>query len=113
MIKAVESINAPVAGQSMADTVEDRMKELCGKRNAINNKIKDLTETKKAYDEAIKNTMGDYGKETYGEYHVAWIETETKRIDTKKVKSDYPDVAEQCMMITNSDRLTITYKKSS
>ncbi len=106
-MKALKRMKEPV-NTGMGESVEDYLIGICEKRNVIDLKIKELTATKKAYDDAIKNTLKEPKKITYGDWHLSYIETTTKRIDTKKIKSDYPEIAKECMNETISTRLTVS-----
>ena len=95
----------------MQETKAERLLKLCERRAHVVSQLNDLTETKKAYDEAIKNSMPGFSKETVGPYHISYSETVTNRIDTAKVKKDYPDIAKECTKQTVGTRLTISVAK--
>ena len=94
---------------SMTDSSEDYLIRICEERNEVDRKIKELTETKKGYDEAIKNTLKEPKKVTYGDWHISYIETSTKRIDTKMIKEKYPEIAQECVSVSISTRLTVSH----
>lgn len=110
---AVQKIegNEPRKSNGIGVNVAKHIESLCQTRDDIAQKIKDLTEEKKAYEEAIKTALKAPQKGTFGEYSISWIETETRRVDTKTLKARYPDIAEDCTVVSSGDRLTITKKK--
>jgi predicted phage-related endonuclease len=109
-MKAMEQNTIRVT-ETMTTSTEDYLVSICEKRDVVAEKIKELTATKKAYEEAIKNTLKKPQKVTYGDWHISYAEVKTRRLDTKKVKAEYPAIAEKCMSETVSSRLTITGAK--
>jgi predicted phage-related endonuclease len=97
--------------EAMTTSTEDYLVNICEKRDVLDRKIKELTSTKKAYEEAIKNTLKKPQKVTYGDWHISYSEVKTRRLDTKAVKAKYPEIAEECMSETVAMRLTISGAK--
>ena len=84
---------------------------LLERRAKINDRIVALSEKKSEFDQAIKNTLGKHQKVTVGEYYVSYTETVSRRIDTKKIKAEIPDIVEKYMVEGRSERLTISVRK--
>jgi predicted phage-related endonuclease len=89
----------------------DNLELLLEKRGRINDRISALSERKAEYDQAIKNVLGSHQKVTVGKYHVSWTESVSRRIDTKRIKAEIPEVVEKYMKESKSDRLTISVRK--
>ena len=96
--------------QGLGTDVANHIENLCMARDAVDAQIKELTATKKAYDDAIKKALKCPQKSTFGPFHISWIETTSRRVDTKTLKARYPDIAEDCTVESSGDRLTITRK---
>jgi len=94
--------------EMMTGDKETYLITVCEKRQAVVDKIKELTEIKDAYTEAIKNTLGEPQKVTYGDWYISYSEVKTRRIDTKAVRAKYPEIAEECTKESISNRLTIS-----
>ena len=90
---------------------EQRLIRILERRQEITAKIKELQEVKNEYDQAVKDMLKERGKYTYGDYHVSWTETSSRRLDTKVVPEKYPEIAEECTTISVADRLTISKRK--
>jgi predicted phage-related endonuclease len=106
-IKAMELEESESAG--MKQTKAEYLIDVCEKRDTIDQQIKELTQTKKAYEEAIKNTLGGPQKVTHGDWHISFTETTTRRIDTKMVRELHPAIAEECTTESVGTRLTISH----
>jgi putative phage-type endonuclease len=59
----------------------------------------------------LKALMGDHTKAKCGTIPIAWSRFDTRRIDSKALKDDHPDVWEKYAKPCPSDRLTVTPPK--
>ena len=80
-------------------------------RDKISAKMKELETKKKEYDAIIKALLKEPQKVEVGNYFISWIETTSRRVDTKKLKTEYPDIANACTTEIKSQRLTVSKKK--
>lgn len=83
----------------------------------LENKIRELRELKafaaelageiEAAEDAIKAHMGDAEEIRAGEYKVTWKRVTGRRIDTKALAAELPDVAERYSIKTESRRFFV------
>ena len=55
----------------------------------------------------IKAALGDYGVYHAGPYKITWNTVTTARVDSKRLKLEYPKIAELVSCSSTSDRLTV------
>ena len=92
--------------------------ELTDREEAIIESIDSLTADKYAIEAEIeqqknelKTKLGDSVTGFTNNHRVSWKRQETKRVDSKKLKSEYPDIYENCINIIPSRVLRIYDKK--
>ena len=51
--------------------------------------------------------MEDAEKADSDHYSVSWKSVSSNRVDSKKLKSDYPDVYKECVKASESRRFTV------
>lgn len=55
----------------------------------------------------IKTLLGDYGTTIVGQYKISWTTMQRTNIDSKRLKLEYPKIAELVSSTSTSDRLTV------
>lgn len=73
----------------------------------INTEIDDLTELKKSYENKLKGMLGEFERGIASNHIVTWKTVTTNRIDTKRLKTERPDIYEQYLKPSISRRFTI------
>jgi predicted phage-related endonuclease len=58
----------------------------------LNADIKALEEQKKEIENNIKNELGQAEKGYINDYEISWKQVTSNRVDTKLLKSKYPDI---------------------
>lgn len=69
-------------------------------RDALDAEIKEI-------DQHLKMAMGQFQRGVSEHWRVNWTNTSTSRVDTKKLKEKYPDVAAACMKETTGRRFSV------
>ena len=66
-----------------------------------------LDREKKQIEQEVKIYMEDAEKADSDHYSVSWKSVSSNRVDSKKLKSDYPDVYKECVKASESRRFTV------
>lgn len=82
---------------------EERMK----RRTELNELIKKLELEREQIDQQIKLEMQDASSAISGIYRVSWNAVESSRIDTAKLKREFPKEYERCLRKTNYRKFTV------
>lgn len=61
-----------------------------------------------ALQDKIKAHMGDDERVTAGPYKITWAPVTTRRIDTKALTKDHPEIAEAYTTTTTTRRFTVS-----
>lgn len=73
----------------------------------IKEKIKNLKEMQKAYENTIKQEMGKLERLTTDNAVISWKNIKIERFDTQKFKKEMPDLYEKYLKVTESRRFVI------
>lgn len=89
------------------DELIDQRDQLKAEADAIDKQIGQI-------ENKIKEEMNDHGYDfgVSSQYSVRWKEQEKTTIDTKKLKAEYPEIAEKCSRVSTSRPLMFRRKKS-
>ena len=77
------------------------------RREILEEQMKKLENECKKIDQEIKLAMGDNEYADTPGFHISWSNVETKRLDTKKIKEESPDIYEKFAVTTSSRRFTV------
>lgn len=66
-----------------------------------------LDREKKQIEQEVKIYMEDAEKAESGHFSVSWKSVSSNRVDSKKLKADYPDIYEECVKASESRRFTV------
>lgn len=77
------------------------------RRKEINDLVDKLETEKKQIEQEVKLYMEDAEKADSDHYSVSWKSYVSDRVDSKKLKADYPDVYKACVKASKSRRFTI------
>lgn len=78
------------------------------RRSELDQLIKKLETEKETIDQKIKLEMQDASYAIADNFKVSWTSVETNRLDTKKLKTEHPDIYERYCKNTNSRRFSIS-----
>lgn len=77
------------------------------RRKEINDLVDKLETEKKQIEQEVKLYMEDAEKADSDHYSVSWKSYVSDRVDSKKLKADYPDIYKACVKASKSRRFTI------
>ena len=66
-----------------------------------------LDREKKQIEQEVKIYMEDAEKAESGHFSVSWKSVSSNRVDSKKLKADYPDIYKECVRASESRRFTV------
>ena len=81
--------------------------EALKRREEITILEKKLGAEKKQIEQEVKQYMQETPRAYSNSYEVKWKTVESKRVDTKKLKSEYPEVYKDCINVGKSRRFTV------
>lgn len=61
----------------------------------------------KEMDQTLKLALGDFQRGVSEGWTVRWTNTSTSRVDTKALKAKYPEIAKECMRVTEGRRFSV------
>ena len=85
--------------------VDDDLK----RREELVSLIDKLEKEKVAIEQKVQLQMEDAAYGISSEYKVSWVTTESKRLDTKKLKEEQPDMYNQYSNISSCRRFTVRH----
>lgn len=68
-----------------------------------------LEKEKDTIDQKIKLEMQDAAYATTGDYRISWTQSESKRLDSKKLKEEHPKLYDSYCKTVNSRRFTVNH----
>lgn len=82
-------------------------KELLEQRKILKDNYDALEKEIDAIDNTIKSKLGENEIGQVANYLVKWTNTTSNRLDSKLVKSQYPDIYQECLKESSSRRFTV------
>ena len=82
---------------------------LLDKRQSLSDQIEQLEQEKTAIEQKVKLEMQDAAYGTAPGYKVSWVSSESKRVDSQRLKKEQPDIFNQYSKNISSRRLTIVH----
>ena len=80
---------------------------LLDKRQELSNQIEQLEQEKTAIEQQVKLKMQDAAYGTAPGYKVSWVSSESKRVDSQRLRKEQPDIFNQYIKNVSSRRFTI------
>lgn len=77
------------------------------RRMELEELIKKMERDQKQIDQEIKLYMKDNEVAVSGQYKVTWVNVETGRLDTKRIKTERPDIYQDFLNVASSRRFTV------
>lgn len=82
---------------------------LLDKRQSLSDQIEQLEQEKTAIEQKVKLEMQDAAYGTAPGYKVSWVSSESKRVDSQRLKKEQPEIFNQYSKNISSRRLTIVH----
>lgn len=109
---ASTNILTQLYAQSNGNTIDldAEAKALLEQRQLLKASQEALAEKINEIDNIIKSKLGDNEVGTVDKYLVKWTNTTSHKLDSKLLKSQYPDVYQSCLKASTSRRFTVSVK---
>ena len=78
-------------------------------RQSVDNQIEQLEQEKTAIEQQVKLQMQDAAYGTAPGYKVSWVSSESKRVDSQRLKKEQPDIFNRYSKNVSSRRFTIIH----
>ena len=85
------------------------VRDLLDKRQSLSDQIEQLEQEKTAIEQQVKLEMQDAAYGTAPGYKVSWVSSESKRVDSQRLKKEQPDIFNQYSKNVSSRRFTIVH----
>ena len=82
---------------------------LLDKRQELSDQIEQMEQEKTAIEQQVKLKMQDAAYGTAPGYKVSWVSSESKRVDSQRLRKEQPDIFNQYSKNVSSRRLTIVH----
>ena len=85
------------------------VRDLLDKRQSLSDQIEQLEQEKTAIEQQVKLKMQDAAYGTAPGYKVSWVSSESKRVDSQRLRKEQPDIFNQYSKNVSSRRFTIVH----
>ena len=85
------------------------VRDLLDKRQSLSDQIEQLEQEKTAIEQQVKLEMQDAAYGTAPGYKVSWVSSESKRVDSQRLKKEQPDIFNRYSKNVSSRRFTIIH----
>ena len=85
------------------------VRDLLDKRQELSEHIEQLEQEKTAIEQQVKLKMQDAAYGTAPGYKVSWVSSESKRVDSQRLRKEQPDIFNQYSKNVSSRRFTIVH----
>lgn len=85
------------------------VRDLLDKRQSLSDQIEQLEQEKTAIEQQVKLKMQDAAYGTAPGYKVSWVSSESKRVDSQRLKKEQPDIFNRYSKNVSSRRFTIIH----
>lgn len=82
---------------------------LLDKRQELSDQIEQMEQEKTAIEQQVKLQMQDAAYGTAPGYKVSWVSSESKRVDSQRLRKEQPDIFNQYSKNVSSRRFTIVH----
>lgn len=83
--------------------------DLLDKRQSLSDQIEQMEQEKTAIEQQVKLQMQDAAYGTAPGYKVSWVCSESKRVDSQRLKKEQPDIFNRYSKNVSSRRFTIIH----
>ena len=85
------------------------IRDLLDKRQELSDQIEQLEQEKASIEQQVKLEMQDATYGTAPSYKVSWVSSESKRVDSQRLKKEQPDIFNRYSKNVSSRRFTIIH----
>ena len=85
------------------------LRGLLDKRQELSSQIEQLEQEKTAIEQQVQLEMQDAAYGTAPGYKVSWVSSESKRVDSQRLRKEQPDIFNQYSKNVSSRRFTIVH----
>lgn len=85
------------------------IRDLLDKRQELSDQIEQLEQEKASIEQQVKLEMQDAAYGTAPGYKVSWVSSESKRVDSQRLKKEQPDIFNRYSKNVSSRRFTIIH----
>ena len=85
------------------------IRDLLDKRQELSDQIEQMEQEKMAIEQQVKLQMQDAAYGTAPGYKVSWVSSESKRVDSQRLKKEQPDIFNRYSKNVSSRRFTIIH----
>ena len=85
------------------------LRGLLDKRQELSSQIEQMEQEKTAIEQQVKLQMQDAAYGTAPGYKVSWVSSESKRVDSQRLRKEQPDIFNQYSKNVSSRRFTIVH----
>ena len=85
------------------------IRNLLDKRQELSDQIEQMEQEKTAIEQQVKLKMQDAAYGTAPGYKVSWVSSESKRVDSQRLRKEQPDIFNQYSKNVSSRRFTIVH----
>ena len=85
------------------------IRNLLDKRQELSDQIEQMEQEKMAIEQQVKLQMQDAAYGTAPGYKVSWVSSESKRVDSQRLKKEQPDIFNRYSKNVSSRRFTIIH----
>ena len=90
-------------------TMPTPIRDLLDKRQELSDQIEQLEQEKASIEQQVKLEMQDAAYGTAPGYKVSWVSSESKRVDSQRLKKEQPDIFNRYSKNVSSRRFTIIH----
>lgn len=105
-----QQINQMYSDDDKSKTADlNAVRDLLDKRQSLSDQIEQLEQEKTAIEQQVKLEMQDAAYGTAPGYKVSWVSSESKRVDSQRLRKEQPDIFNQYSKNVSSRRFTIVH----
>ena len=105
-----QQINQMYSDDDKSKTADlNSVRSLLDKRQELYTQIEQLEQEKTAIEQQVKLQMQDAAYGTAPGYKVSWVSSESKRVDSQRLRKEQPDIFNQYSKNVSSRRFTIVH----
>ena len=105
-----QQINQMYSDDDKSKTADlNAVRDLLDKRQSLSDQIEQLEQEKTAIEQQVKLEMQDAAYGTAPGYKVSWVSSESKRVDSQRLKKEQPDIFNRYSKNVSSRRFTIIH----
>ena len=110
LVEHTQQINQLYSADDRNKTADlNPIRNLLDKRQELSTQIEQMKQEKTAIEQQVKLQMQDAAYGTAPGYKVSWVSSESKRVDSQRLKKEQPDIFNRYSKNVSSRRFTIIH----